>query len=62
MTEDRVLYHADRDVAVIQFNRPDSMNSLTWPMLETMAAHLERANSDDTIGAIALPSIVTSVS
>ena len=42
----------DHGVLDVTFNRPDSLNSLTAPMLNTVAATLERASNDPRVRAV----------
>jgi 2-(1,2-epoxy-1,2-dihydrophenyl)acetyl-CoA isomerase len=41
-------------VAVLTMNRPDRLNAMTWPMLETIVAALQRFARDPEVGAVVL--------
>lgn len=49
---DDLLVALDKGVLGVTFNRPDSLNSLTAPMLNTFAATLERAAADPGVRVV----------
>jgi len=49
---DDLLVTLDKGVLGVTFNRPDSLNSLTAPMLNTFAATLERAAADPGVRVV----------
>lgn len=46
MSDDTILYALDGDVAVVRLNRPEELNAVTLPMLDMLAATLQRAVDD----------------
>lgn len=49
-----ILYHLRGPVAWLTLNRPEALNALSRPLLDEMAAHLERLEADETIRVVAL--------
>ena len=49
-----LIESVDGGVATLTMNRPDSLNALSWPMLEAMIDALERCAADDAVGCIVL--------
>jgi 2-(1,2-epoxy-1,2-dihydrophenyl)acetyl-CoA isomerase len=41
-------------VATLTMNRPDSLNALSWPMLEAMVDALKRYATDDAVGCVVI--------
>ncbi|MGA9277500.1 enoyl-CoA hydratase/isomerase family protein [Ilumatobacter sp.] len=51
---DELLYEVTGHVAVIRFNRPDRMNTITPRMLQALSTRLIEADSDRSVRAIVL--------
>lgn len=54
MPDRTVLYEVDGPVALITLNRPDKVNAINAAMIADLAAALELATSDVSVGAIVL--------
>ncbi len=52
MSDDAVLYEITDHVATITFNRPDSQNTISGPMLNALTEHLLEADADIDVRAI----------
>ena len=51
---DELLYDVRQQVAVITFNRPDRMNTITVPMLNSLSDRLLEADADRNVRAIVI--------
>ncbi len=51
---DDILYSVKEPVATIEFNRPDRLNALTYPMLDELRHALAQAEQDDRVIGIVL--------
>jgi len=49
-----ILYETRGPVALITLNRPERLNALDQPMLEALQTACDRAEADDTVGAVVL--------
>ena len=49
-----ILYETRGPVALITLNRPDRLNALDQPMLDSLQAACDRAEVDDAVGAVVL--------
>lgn len=55
MTEYKdLLYRVEDGIATITLNRPDRLNAITWPMLESLSAALRAADRDPSVRVIIL--------
>lgn len=54
MTQEVVLYQLDGAVATITLNRPDSLNSLSEPLMKALYAAVEKAASDPAVRCVIL--------
>lgn len=54
MTTNELLYEVRDRVAVLTFNRPERMNTITRPMLEELSARLLEADDDKGVRAIVI--------
>ncbi|MCG8347559.1 MAG: enoyl-CoA hydratase-related protein [Chloroflexales bacterium] len=50
--QEAVLYHADKGIARITFNRPDALNAMNKDVLQQLASLLDKAKRDDTVKAV----------
>lgn len=51
---DHVLYSRQGAVVTLTLNRPDSLNSLSWPMTQDVMAALDCAAADEAVRALVL--------
>ncbi len=51
---DDIIYDVKEPVATIEFNRPDRLNALTYPMLDELRHALAQAEQDDRVIGIVL--------
>lgn len=49
-----ILYETRGPVALITLNRPERLNALDQPMLDALQTACDRAEADDTVGAVVL--------
>lgn len=49
-----ILYETHGPVALITLNRPDRLNALDQPMLDALQAACDRAEAEDSVGAVVL--------
>ena len=54
MTEDLILYTVEDHVATITFNRPESQNTISGPMLAKLSQLLIESDADEEIRAIVI--------
>jgi enoyl-CoA hydratase len=52
MTDRPVVYEVDGPVAMITLNRPEKVNAVNAAMLAGLSAALDRAESDEAVGAV----------
>lgn len=52
MSDDHILYDVSEGIATITINRPDKMNSVTYPMLHAILASFDRTDADDDVRAV----------
>ena len=52
-----ILYEVHGTVAVITFNKPNSLNSQTMPWWDALMGFVRQANSDDAVGAIVVTGV-----
>ena len=52
MADDLVTYDVTDHVATIMFNRPDQQNTISGPMLTSLAQYLLAADADSDVRAI----------
>ena len=52
MTDDHILYEVRDGIATITINRPEKMNSVTYPMLEAILTSFDRTDADDAVRAV----------
>src|SRR4051812_33098081 len=51
---DELLFEVADGIGRVTFNRPAQRNALTWAMYDGLVAAVERANADNSIGALVL--------
>jgi len=51
---DTVLFEQEGRVAILTINRPDKLNALNEEVRSEMFAHLERIETDDSIGVVVI--------
>jgi len=54
MATQDLIESIDDGVATLTMNRPDSLNALSWPMLEAMVDALKRYAADDAVGCVVI--------
>lgn len=54
MTTETLLQEAAGGVAVLTLNRPDKLNALDYPLIDSLTAALDAIEADATIGAVIL--------
>ncbi len=52
MSEDHIRYDVSEGIATITINRPDKMNSVTYPMLHAILASFDKTDADDDVRAV----------
>jgi enoyl-CoA hydratase/carnithine racemase len=52
MSGDHILYDVSEGIATITLNRPEKMNSVTYPMLHAILDCFDRTDADDDVKAV----------